>query len=295
MGDPTVGVAAAATAVPGENDPMVDAEIAYTEEEFAKIWAVALNAEKTLGKPKEWNGEDSGFDDFDFKFANWLSNLPGGPDALLQRSSRWPKQITLHELSNREKVMARSIAQALRSLVSGKALPIIKNMPESANGFEAWRLLHKEYRPIVAGRRVALLEAVTDDKPGPNESFIDWLHRWTDLVKTCEIARQRQVDDDIKVATVTKNAPEELKTHLAVNASAIADSFPMLIEVIKGWAVAKRQWKPPPPPVKLTPKDPNAMEIGGMKGKFGKGRGGPFRQWFKGARVVRRPRRQWAV
>ena len=29
------------------------------------------------GRPKEWNGEPSGFDDFAFKFSNWLS-VPGG-------------------------------------------------------------------------------------------------------------------------------------------------------------------------------------------------------------------------
>ena len=34
-----------------------------------------LDCDRSLGRPKEWNGESSGFDDFAFKFSNWLSGF----------------------------------------------------------------------------------------------------------------------------------------------------------------------------------------------------------------------------
>ena len=51
-----------------------------TDEEFQKLWMMGMSSERTLGRPKEWDGKDPGFDDFVFKFANWLSGMPGDVD-----------------------------------------------------------------------------------------------------------------------------------------------------------------------------------------------------------------------
>ena len=40
--------------------------------------------------------------------------------------------------------MAQGVAQALKSLVDGKALDIVKSVPEKSNGFEMWRRLCAE-------------------------------------------------------------------------------------------------------------------------------------------------------
>ena len=51
----------------------------------------------------------------------------------------------------RQRVVSRGIMQALRAMVDGKALNIVKSVQESGNGFEAWRRLFREYRPKPAG------------------------------------------------------------------------------------------------------------------------------------------------
>ena len=66
--------------------------------------------------------------------------------------------------------MSRGIHQALRSLVDGKALDIVRGV-ERGNGFEAWQKLWAEYRPHTAGHKVSLLEAAMEDHPKTGEGF----------------------------------------------------------------------------------------------------------------------------
>ena len=57
------GVAAAAALAAGPADDLGD-------EEFQKLWLMGLSAERTLGKPKDWDGRDEGFSIFTYKFSN---------------------------------------------------------------------------------------------------------------------------------------------------------------------------------------------------------------------------------
>ena len=55
-----------------------------TDEEFQKLWMMGMTSERTLGRPKEWDGKEPGFDEFSFKFINWLSGRPGDVEELLE-------------------------------------------------------------------------------------------------------------------------------------------------------------------------------------------------------------------
>ena len=107
------------------------------DEEFQRLWMMGLSAEQTLGKPKDWDGRDEDFSSFIYKFANWLSALPGDAERLLELSSREPREIHLVTMNVRQRVVSRGIMQALKALVDGKALNIVKGVSESGNGFEA--------------------------------------------------------------------------------------------------------------------------------------------------------------
>ena len=131
MPEGDVAPLAAAAAVPVPADDLND-------EEFARLWMMGLSAERTLGKPKDWDGKDEGFSSFTYKFANWLSALPGDAERLLELSTREPREISLATMNAKQRVVSRGIMQALRALVEGKALNIVKGVAESGNGFEAW-------------------------------------------------------------------------------------------------------------------------------------------------------------
>ena len=60
--------------------------------------------------------------------------------------------------------MAQGVAQALKSMVDGKALGIVKSVPDKSTGFEMWRRLWAEYRPQSVGSKVSLLASVIDDR-----------------------------------------------------------------------------------------------------------------------------------
>ena len=97
-----------------------------------------MGSDRSLGRPKEWNGEPSGFEDFEFKFSNWLSGLPGDAEIFLEESVTMAQPILWATLTPREKVVARGVATALRALIGGKTLNCIRHHPEKLNGFEMW-------------------------------------------------------------------------------------------------------------------------------------------------------------
>ena len=176
--------------------------------ELTQVWTLGVGSDRSLGRPKEWNDEPHSFDDFAFKFSNWLSELPGDAERFLEESVTMAQPIQWATLTPREKVVARRVATALRALIGGKALSCIRHHPEKLNGFEMWRLLYREYKPDTATRKVGLLERVMDDQPAPGMDFGDWFLRWLDLVGECEKARGRMIDDDIKMAVMLKRSPQ---------------------------------------------------------------------------------------
>ena len=135
------------------------------------MWTLGVGSDRSLVRPKEWNGETSGSDDFAFKFSNWLSGLPGDAESLLGESVTMAQPIQWATLSAREKVVARGVATALWGLIGGKALSCIRHHPERQNGFKMWRLLYREYKLDTATRQVGLLERVLDDQPAPGMDF----------------------------------------------------------------------------------------------------------------------------
>ena len=124
--------------------------------------------------------------------------------------------------------MGKGIMQALRALVDGKALDIVKSVMEKGNGFEAWRRLWREYRPHAAGRKVTMLEAVTEDRFRDGEDFNGWYHRWLELIRQAEVARGTLIDDDVKVAVAMRRAPRELRDHLMLQTASIGDRFSVM-------------------------------------------------------------------
>ena len=108
------------------------------------MWTLGVGSDRSLGRPKEWNGESGGVDDFAFKFSNWLFGLPGDAERYLAESANMCQPILWATLAARKKVVARGVATALRALVGGKALSCVRHHPEKQNGFEMWRPHYKE-------------------------------------------------------------------------------------------------------------------------------------------------------
>ena len=137
------------------------------------MWTLGVGSDRSLGRPK---GTASPV----------VSTTIGCLGFLEIRRGSWEESVNMGQpfvwatLAPREKIVARGVASALRALVGGKALSYIRHHPEIQNGFEMWRLfhkerlLHKEYIRDTATRKVGLLKRVLDDQPTLGVDFGDW-------------------------------------------------------------------------------------------------------------------------
>ena len=51
------------------------------------MWMMGMNTDRVVGRPKEWDGKENGFDTFAFNFSNWLAALPSNTKGLLELAS----------------------------------------------------------------------------------------------------------------------------------------------------------------------------------------------------------------
>ena len=87
---------------PGGED-LLDVEANEQELTLADLTCISrlgVRSDRRLDRPKEWNGEASRFDDFVFKFANWLSLLPGDTERLWEESVYMGRPIVCATLGN---------------------------------------------------------------------------------------------------------------------------------------------------------------------------------------------------
>ena len=70
--------------IPVEENVLAVSELSLGE--LTLVWTLGVGSDRSLGRPEEWNGEPSGFDDFAFKFSTWLSGLPGNAERFLEES-----------------------------------------------------------------------------------------------------------------------------------------------------------------------------------------------------------------
>ena len=108
IGEADAAAAAQQTPIPVEVNVPVVPELSLVE--LTQVWTLGFGSDRSLGRPKEWNGEPSGYDDFAFKFSNWLSGLPGDAERFLEESVTMAQPIQWATLTPREKVVARGVA-----------------------------------------------------------------------------------------------------------------------------------------------------------------------------------------
>ncbi len=83
--------------------------------EFARQWMMGLASEGILGRPREWDGREAGFDSFAFRFSNWLSAMPGDAEELMEASAQRPTPVLSSEFGARLSVIAKGVMQASMS------------------------------------------------------------------------------------------------------------------------------------------------------------------------------------
>ena len=106
-----------------------------------------------------------------------------------------------------------------------------------------------------------MLESVMDETLTGNADFGDRFLRWWDLVSQTEIAGVKPLDVDIKCAVVVQRAPMELKDHFVMQTTAIADTFPVMRDIIDTWNRPRRNFGVPGHSNKAVPLKVSVMGV----------------------------------
>jgi hypothetical protein len=109
---------------------------------------------------------------------------------------------------------------------------------EHRNGFEAWRLLCKEFNSAGSGRRIAILKAVLHFNF--QGDYLDKFNIFTDLVQQYDrLDITDEWGESVKLAIVVEQAPKQLRDHLNLNANVIS-GFSQSVEAIYAYFSNKK-------------------------------------------------------
>ena len=142
--------AAAAQAEPAQAEPRERLRDAGKEaEDFEKQSAAKLVDMRGVAQPPPFTGDESAWQDWRFRFQTIMALLD--MREVMQLAAIHPREITENELSEENSWKGKMLYSFLVALVSGRALGIVRQVPEG-HGLESWRCLVRDYEPAVATR-----------------------------------------------------------------------------------------------------------------------------------------------
>ena len=129
---------------------------------------------------------------------------------------------------------SKQLYSALAQLTEGESNDIIRNV-SSANGFEGWRILSKQYDPAGSGRKRIVLSHIL--RPGSYElnELKSAIAKWETQIRTYDRKQTATGDsviqDDIKSSILLDMCKGKLKEHLELNFNRFKTYEDMKIEV----------------------------------------------------------------
>ena len=140
---------------------------------------------------------------------------------------------------------------------------------DDSNGFETWRRLVKNFALPDATRHVSLLTQLLDFKFSP-QTFEQDFNTWETIKVKCEKQTGAALPDSVLVATFLNRTGGALQTHLRLTARTLTTyeeirttmlEYHQSRRILTGASSSSNQ-------------GPAPMDIGGLKGKKGFGKGG---------------------
>ena len=118
------------------------------------------------------------------------------------------------------RILSSQFYSALAQLTDGEALDIVRNI-EGANGFEAWRLLSKEYDPTGSGRKRTVLSSILRPGSYDDKDLRAAIPRWETRVRIYnrkkKTAGKGGLDDDVLSSVLVDITKGKLRDHLELN------------------------------------------------------------------------------
>ncbi len=118
---------------------------------------------KGLTRPKDFTNKEEDWDNFAFKYVNWLSSIYPRVKECIEWTRNQEESITSLQplldlgIDNADEI-SRQVYVSLAQMLSDESLQILRNSGED-QGFEAWRNLVCRWNPQTIGRRRNALQA----------------------------------------------------------------------------------------------------------------------------------------
>ena len=188
----------------------------------------------------------------------------------LNRLSRWETAVDEEEIPEQFREHSRAVYYILAMLCKGRALTIIRTVPEG-NGFESWRRLCRRYDRQDDVTQMGLLQRILNFSCGDSvTSVMDKMAELDDMCHRYQRMTGEDITDTIMKAILIKAVPDPIRTHVRVNAS-VLNTYEAMRNAVREYIRATLLPQTQPSGSSSS----TAMEVDMVrKGKSGKGKEG---------------------
>eukprot|EP00972_Heterocapsa_arctica_P057913 8543973-Heterocapsa_arctica.AAC.1 len=192
-----------------------------------------------VAQPPPFSGDDTQWYEWRFKFQA-ITSLLDLRD-VMKLAAAHPREIMEEELSKENTWKGRMLYSLLVTLVGGRGIGIVRQVPEG-HGLEAWRRLVYEYEPPLATRFCAVLAALLTPTFTANTDFIDQLTDWERRVRNYEAMSGERMADTLKCAVVSSKAPIKIREFLRQSPVELTADYNQLRSAIRLYLARGRQY-----------------------------------------------------
>ena len=240
-------------------------------------------------KPHTFNGKKEEWEKFKHVFMAWSSTVHERYPELLEKHGASKNPIDEAKFSLEESRLSKAMYTFLIQYCPEPTMNVIGQGLRDANGFEVWRRLVLLSEP--AHRTKAWVWRRHLANPSFPSDIAQWstaLHQWEAELREFERTYNTAFSEDEKVSILAHIAPKELQQSIFMH-SDVLNGYDKIREYIEQYLINRNLWKRPQGSQFGMPKASNKtaehddggvrpMDIGGVKGDKGKGKG----EWKKG-------------
>ena len=169
-----------------------------------------------LFAPKTLEEEVSQWPDWSFSFRVYLGFIDPMYAAELRRTETATVPINSSGYSADEAARSVKLYAILASYLRNRPLKLLKSEPDQ-DGYKVWQRLFQELEPSSRTRGLAMAQAlVSFPAMTKGTSILDYLLTYEKLVSEYEKISYLAYDENLKIGTVLKGLPNELRKHILV-------------------------------------------------------------------------------
>ena len=190
-----------------------------------------------------FGGDDAGWESWCMKFEAYAHLVGLGPG--METAAENDGHIDLDTLNAEALVQSRNLYALLIGKCDGRALSIISLVPRK-NGYEAWRMLKKEYEGTGGARSAAILRGILNPRSrwakldADGRDINDMLQAWEKDIAQYRIGSSMELPPTILAAAALEHLPAKYQAMLSQIPMTQRENMTSLRAYIREWHLATR-------------------------------------------------------